>query len=60
VVEQFCNRCAHRFSRFHANATFRARLAVPRKRNFASHLEPKVTEWGGGGGAPQRTPHRDP
>ncbi len=35
VVEQFCNRCAHRFFQFYANATFRAWLAVPRKRNFA-------------------------
>ena len=46
VVEQFCNRCAHRFSRFYANATFRARLAVPRKRNFACSLRPKVLKRG--------------
>ena len=46
VVEQFCNRCAHRFSRSHANATFRARLAVPRKYHFADCLCPKVLKLG--------------
>ncbi len=53
VVEQFCNRCAHRFSRSYANATFRARLPVPRKDHFARRLSSKVFKRG----TPPSPPH---
>ena len=47
LVEQFCNRCAHRFFRFDANVIFRARLAVLRNRHFAARIAPKVLKRGG-------------
>ncbi len=60
VVEQFCNRCAHRFFQFYVNATFRAWLAVPRKRNFAWHLEQKVLKRGGPPPPPHAPLHTHP
>ena len=47
LVEQFCNRCAHRFFRFDANATFRTRWAALRNDHFAARIASKVLKKGG-------------